>query len=108
MAETKEKPVEAEVIDENNVVDLISPLPNGKTTLVFDWDKVTGYTLINCAKSAKKEDPVMSVPALSLPYQAAVAAVAAGVRYDDILSLKGPDFIKVTLKAQSFLLQSEA
>ena len=105
MAETKEKPVVAEVIDENNVVDLISPLPNGKTTLVFDWDKVTGYTLINCAKSAKKEDPVMSVPALSLPYQ---AAVAAGVRYDDILSLKGPDFIKVTLKAQSFLLQSEA
>lgn len=94
------------VIDDSNIVHLTSPLSNGQQELIFDWGKITGYTLIKCLSSAKKQDPGMAVPALSLPYQAAVAAVAAGVRYDDILGLSGPDFMATVIHAQNFLLQS--
>ena len=112
MAEEKKKEVETveestvTVLDDDDIVHLKKPLPNGSDFITFTWDKITGYTLIRCLKNAKKEDPGMTVPALSMPYQAAVAAIAAGVKYDDILSLSAPDFMAVTLKAQNFLLQS--
>lgn len=112
MAEEKKNEVETvpdnavTVLDENDVVHLKKPLTNGQDFIAFAWDRVTGYTLIRCLKNAKKEDPGMTLPALSLPYQAAVAAYASGVKYDDILSLSAPDFMAVTLKAQNFLLQS--
>ena len=49
----------------------------------------------------------MTIPSTSMVYQAAVAAAASGLRYDDILSLSGSDFIAVTIKVQSFLLDTE-
>lgn len=107
MAESKEKTVEAAVeIVDDNVVDLKRPLANGSQVLKLDFDKINGYTLIACEKKAKKEDPTISVPAVSQIYQAYVAAAASGVKYDDILGLNGSDFTAVCIKTQGFLAGS--
>ena len=44
------------------------------------------------------------MPALSQVYQAHVAAIAANVKYDDILALTAKDFTAVMIKTQGFLL----
>lgn len=110
MAEEKQlekiETVEAEVIDEGKVLKLSKPLPSGKSELVFDFDSINGYTLIRCEKASKKEDPSIAVQSLSQIYQAHVAAAAANVRYDDILSLNASDFTAACLKAQAFLLNA--
>lgn len=79
---------------------------NGLSELTFDWDKINGYELIKIERNAKKEDATMTVPALSQVYQAHVAAVATGLKYDEILTMPGQDFVAVTLKTQNFLLNS--
>lgn len=81
--------------------------PVAKKVIELNFDNVTGYTLIRCEKAAKKEDPNISVPSISLTYQAHVAAVAAGVKVDDIYALPGKEFTKVCLDTQNFLLGSE-
>ncbi len=98
--------VDAELVDENDTLVLTEPMPNGKTELVFNFKKINGYTLIKCEKVAKKQDPGMLVPSLSMVFQATVAAAAAGVRYDDILSLGATDFTAACVKAQAFLLNA--
>ena len=81
MAESKHAAVE--VVDESDtVLNLSKPLPNGADKLVFDFDKINGYTLIACEKKAKKDDNTIMVPSLSQVYQAYVAAAAAGVKVD--------------------------
>lgn len=55
-------------------------------------------------KQQKKEDASIVVPALSQVYQAHVAAIAANVKYDDILALTAKDFTAVMIKTQGFLL----
>ena len=42
MAENKQVPAEVEVIDEKNTLELQNALPNGTTTLVFDFDGLNG------------------------------------------------------------------
>lgn len=112
MAEEKKETVEVAekditVLDENDVVHLSKPLPNGQDFLAFDWDKINGYALIRCKANARKQDQDVAVmPSLSPAYQAAVAAVATGAKYDDILALRAPDFMAVTLRVQNFLLSS--
>lgn len=81
--------------------------PVAKKAIKLNFDNVTGYTLIRCEKAAKKEDPNISVPSISLTYQAHVAAAAAGVKVDDIYALPGKEFTKVCLDTQNFLLGSE-
>lgn len=94
-----------EVMDNNtDHVKLIKPLADGTNELIFDFDRLNGYSLIKCEKTAKKMDPSISVLSLSQVYQAQVAAVAACVKIDDIYSLSGKDFTLVTLKVQNFLL----
>ncbi|MES9636732.1 hypothetical protein [Megasphaera elsdenii] len=89
---------------DDQTVELSRPLPDGKETLTLDFDKVSGYTLLRCEKAAKKEDASIVVPALSQVYQAHVAAIAANVKYDDILALSAKDFTAVMIKTQGFLL----
>lgn len=84
---------------------LSSPI-NGKDTLKLDFDKLNGYMLQKCYNAAKREEPNMSISAFSLAYQVNVAARAAGVKYDDIMSLKGKDFTAITLMVQGFLLNT--
>lgn len=105
------KVVEAEVIQGNQmalpsdqVIHLTRALPDGKDILYLDFDKITGYTLLKCEKEAKKQDASIVVPALSQVYQSHVAAVAAGIKYDDILSLPAKDFTAIMIKTQGFLL----
>ncbi len=103
--------VEAEVVKDNQlalpsdqVIHLSRALPDGKDTLYLDFDKITGYTLLKCEKEAKKQDASIVVPALSQVYQSHVAAVAAGIKYDDILYLPAKDFTAIMIKTQGFLL----
>jgi hypothetical protein len=98
--------LEAEVVDEGNTLELSKPLASGVNQLVFDFERINGYALIKCEKAAKKEDPTITVQALSLVFQAHVAAAAAKVRYDDILNLNASDFTAACLKAQAFLLNA--
>lgn len=86
-------------------IKLSSPLA-GKDTLKLDFDKLNGYTLQKCYNAAKREEPNMAVAAFSMAYQVNVAAIAAGVKYDDIMALKGKDFTAVTLLVQGFLLNT--
>lgn len=89
---------------DSNVLKLKHPMADGTTELVFDAGRLNGRVLIRCSSLAKKEDPISSVPALSLPYQAHVAAAMTKHRYDEICNLSMEDFTAVTLKAQSFLI----
>lgn len=102
--ETKAEVVNAEVIDDKNVLKLSKPMSNGVDTLIFDFDKINGYALLKCEKRAKKEDPAINYLPFSQVYQAFVAAYAAGVKFDDILTLSGGDFINATTRAQAFLM----
>ena len=95
-------PAEAEVMDEGKVVKLTKPM-NGRTELVFDFDKIKGSTLLKCEKKTKDIDSSVVVPQLSMIFQAHVAAAALGARYDDIINLPAPDFMAVTLKVSRFL-----
>lgn len=97
---------DAEPVDEGNVIHLKKPMHSGAAEIHLDFDRVTGYILLRCEKEAKKEDPLISVMALSQVYQARVAAAAAKVKYDEILELSGADFTAVCLKVQNFLMGS--
>lgn len=96
----------AEPVDEGNMIQLRKPMRSGASELHLDFDRVTGYILLRCEKEAKKEDPLISVMALSQVYQARVAAAASKVKYDEILELSGADFTAVCLKVQNFLMGS--
>lgn len=97
---------DAEPVDEGNVIHLKKPMRSGVTEIHLDFDRVTGYILLRCEKEAKKDDPLISVMALSQSYQARVAAAAAKLKYDEILELSGADFTAVCLKVQNFLMGS--
>lgn len=92
--------------EETDIVELKRPLRDGRKEITLDFDRVTGYILIKCEKEAKKEDPSITVPAISQAYQARVAAVAAKMKYDEILELSGTDFTAVCIKTQVFLMGS--
>lgn len=97
---------DAEPVEEANVIQLKKPMHSGATEIHLDFDHVTGYILLRCEKEAKKEDPLISVMALSQAYQARVAAAAAKMKFDEILELSGADFTAVCLKVQNFLMGS--
>ena len=98
---------DVKILDEDDVLHLIKPIKgkdgNDIDSLVFDFDKINGRVLLLCAKAAKQEEPDMLIPNLSMTFQAIVGAKAAGIRYDDVLGLAGPDFIAVTQRASRFL-----
>jgi hypothetical protein len=93
-----------QTVPDDQKIKLTRALPDGTKTLILDFDNVSGYTLLRCEKAAKKEDASIVVPALSQVYQAHVAAIAANVKYDDILALTAKDFTAVMIKTQGFLL----
>ena len=64
-ADTPEVKNEVQTINPNNILHLSKPLRNGDEELIFDWDKITGYNLIACERSAKKKAPSIMGPALS-------------------------------------------
>lgn len=98
------KEEKVQTVPDDQKIELPRALPDGTKTLILDFDNVSGYTLLRCEKAAKKEDASIVVPALSQVYQAHVAAIAANVKYDDILALTAKDFTAVMIKTQGFLL----
>lgn len=98
------KEEKVQTVPDDQKIELTRALPDGTKTLILDFDNVSGYTLLRCEKAAKKEDASIVVPALSQVYQAHVAAIAANVKYDDILALTAKDFTAVMIKTQGFLL----
>ncbi len=98
------KEEQVQTVPDDQKIELTRALPDGTKTLILDFDNVSGYTLLRCEKAAKKEDASIVVPALSQVYQAHVAAIAANVKYDDILALTAKDFTAVMIKTQGFLL----
>ena len=92
--------------DDDRTIKLSKPL-NGRVTIIFDFDKIKGATLLKCEKKAKEVDSSIVVPQLSMTFQAHVAAAALGMRYDDIINLPAPDFMAVTLKVSRFLSGAE-
>lgn len=98
------KEEQVQTVPDDQKIELPRALPDGTKTLILDFDNVSGYTLLRCEKAAKKEDASIVVPALSQVYQAHVAAIAANVKYDDILALTAKDFTAVMIKTQGFLL----
>ena len=97
---------EEDTVDDDRSIKLSKPL-NGKTELVFDFDKIKGSTLLKCEKKTKDIDNTVVVPQLSMVFQTHVAAAALGLRYDDIINLPAPDFMAVTLKVSRFLSGAE-
>ncbi len=89
-------------VDDENTIKLSKPV-NGRLSIVFDFGKIKGATLLMCEKKAKEVDNTIVVPQLSMVYQAHVAAAAASMRYDDIINLSGPDFMAVTTRVSRFL-----
>lgn len=71
--------------------------------LDVDLDGLNGIALMK-ANAAQRGNPDNVVPALSMGYQAQVAASAAKVPIEVIEQLAAPDFVKVTLEVQRFLL----
>ena len=105
-AATEDGAVEDGAVEDGRSVKLGKPL-NGKTELVFDFDKIKGSTLLKCEKKTKDIDNTVVVPQLSMIFQAHVAAAALGLRYDDIINLPAQDFMAVTLKVSRFLNGAE-
>lgn len=79
------------------------------TELTLDFEELSGDDLLRCSRQAQtiSPDEVAPVKALSLAYQVALAAKAAGVPVELIQSLKAKDFTQVTQRAQNFLLVQE-
>lgn len=93
---------EVSVIDEGNILRLIKPL-DGKTEIIFDFEKITGRELVKIKTRAQREDKDMMIPSLSPVYLAMVGAKAADMRYDDVLNLSGADFTAFTSRVSRFL-----
>lgn len=72
--------------------------------IVMDLEALTGRDLITAANTAKTLGDPAPVAELSKAYLAAVAARAAKVPVDLIMSLPAKDFVAVTLTVQNFLL----
>ncbi|MFM1655653.1 phage tail assembly protein [Brevibacillus sp. B_LB10_24] len=96
--------------DHSNVYRLSTPIQfdgNTITELDLRFEDLTGKDLILCAKQARRIDPQEVHPgrALSLSYQIAVAAKAAGVTPELFDQLKADDFTVITQMAENFLLR---
>ncbi|ABO49748.1 hypothetical protein Dred_1214 [Desulforamulus reducens MI-1] len=76
--------------------------------LDLDMDALTGRDLINANKEAVALGDASPVNEFSKTYLAAVAAKAAKVPVDMILSLPASDFTSLTLQVQNFLFGMES
>ncbi|CAJ1003877.1 phage tail assembly protein [Brevibacillus aydinogluensis] len=96
--------------EQSSVYRLSTPVQfDGQTITELDlrFEDLTGKDLILCAKQARRMDPHEIHPgrALSLSYQIAVAAKAAGVTPEFFDKLKADDFTVITQMAENFLLR---
>lgn len=72
--------------------------------LVLDFDGLSGKDMVAAEKETRLLGDNPPVLELNKTYQAVVAAKAAKVKVDLVMDLPAKEFTKVTLLAQSFLL----
>ena len=72
--------------------------------LHLDFDTLTGNDLVQAEKEVRAMGEKSPFLAVSMQYQAAVAAKAIGCPVDDVLALSGKDFTHVMAAAADFLL----
>ena len=73
------------------------------TTVVLDFDKLTGHDLIAAEAEAVAMKAPMVVPAASMKFQAIVAAKAIGCPVDDLFDLSAKDFNYIATLTLNFL-----
>lgn len=73
------------------------------TTVVLDFDKLTGHDLIAAESEAVAMKAPMVVPAASMKFQAIVAAKAIGCPVDDLFDLGAKDFNYIATLTLNFL-----
>jgi hypothetical protein len=76
---------------------------NEITKLTLDLDSLTGNSLIAAEKEARMRGDTSVKPLLSMEGLAILAAKLAGVKPEDIMGLKAPDFLLVTETVSNFL-----
>ena len=54
MKEKENELVNAEIVDQENILHLTTPLPNGQTEIYFDFAKLNGYALLACMSQDRK------------------------------------------------------
>ncbi|MDL2280322.1 hypothetical protein LJC10_00515 [Selenomonadales bacterium OttesenSCG-928-I06] len=75
--------------------------------ITFDFEKITGRDLLNIEKTARSMGDNTPSITFSMTYQALIAARATGLKYDDILDLKGFDFTSVLGMVNGFLFTGD-
>lgn len=84
------------------------------TELLLDFDKLSGNDMISIEREMKARkgliQPGEFIPMMELnkPYQAFVAARAAGVVPDLILALPAKEFSRITARVFGFLMASDS
>lgn len=74
-------------------------------SLTLDLDGLTGKSLVDASKEARLLGDASTVQELGPTYLAVVAAKAAKVPVDMIISLSAKDFTKVKTAVQNFLFE---
>lgn len=72
--------------------------------LNLDFDKLTGNDLVQAEREVRAMGEKSPFLAVSMQYQAAVAAKAIGCPVDDVLGLSGKDFTRIMAASADFLL----
>lgn len=70
----------------------------------LDFSKLKGFDLIQAEKEARADGDMTPLVALSLRYQAAIAARLIGVPSDDVTNMNATDFSKITTQVANFLM----
>lgn len=79
---------------------------DGKATkeLKLDLDKLTGKDMIAAEKEVRVKGDATPSVSLSMLYHAALAARLLGCPVDELETLQGPDFARMTMEVAGFLL----
>lgn len=76
--------------------------------LYLNFEELSGKDLLKAEKDFKQRYKGASVKELEDGWLVTVAGVASGVKYGDLLTLKGKDYIKVLNATRNFLLVSDS
>nr|DAU76692.1 MAG TPA: tail assembly chaperone protein [Bacteriophage sp.] len=71
--------------------------------IVLDLEELSGQDLVFAEKEYKARNKGATVKELEDSWALTVASKASGIKYGDLLGLKGTDYIKVLNKTKGFL-----
>lgn len=74
------------------------------TTLLFDFDKLTGADIMNATDEARQIKGYSPNEMQTPTFRAVLAAKACGILYHDLLKLGARDFFRVVTASHAFLV----